>query len=310
MLVVAWTLGVLLAAVTAATAAAARPNPKVVRLTKEVRVLEHRLRNMATARNTLKTSLEQANAQNAGLESQAAGLGASLQQRTSERDAALARVSSLQAQLAAIPTPTAVALQQVQREVYWAQAVTDPHSAGALTSLSAMNYVAGHVSTGAYGYLELKGLPLPNSDPDVILGTQAGICGHAVIAFATIMEDLGYSVQSVQFYWTLPDGTPDSHIAVEVFYDGGWHYFDPTFGLYWTDASGNVLSITDERTSVGIEHKDDVAFTNLIEDPWFAGDDTAFETDPATTVDIDADPLVAAVNRASAPLPLWGLGPR
>jgi hypothetical protein len=308
-LVVGLILGVVLAATAAATAG--RPNPKVVRLTKEVHVLEHHLHNMTTARNALKASLDQANAQNAGLESQAAGLEAKLQQRTNERDAALARASSLQAQLAAIPTPSAVAFQQVHREVNWAQAAAGPQSAGALTSLSAMNYVVGHVSAGAYGYLELNGLPLPNSNLDVILGVQAGICGHAAIVFAKIMENFGYPVQSVQFYWTLPDGTAEDHIAVEVYFDAGWHYFDPTYGLYWTNSSGNVLSITDERTNGGTEHKDDISFTNLIESTWFGGDDTAFETDPGTTVVVGAQTLAAAANRANAPLPLWGIpGPR
>lgn len=304
---------ILVVVLAAATSAEARPNPEVLSLAKEVKVLKHRLQNMTAARNALKGSLALANAQIAGLNSASAGLQATLQQRTSERDAALAQVSSLQAQasslqaqLAAIPKPTAVAFQQVQREVGWAMNA-DPRSQGELTALSAMDYVVGHVSAGAYGYLELNDLPLPNSEPDVILGTQAGICGHAAIAFADIMDHFGYSVRSVQFYWTLSDGTADSHIGVEVQYDGGWHYFDPTFGLYWTDPSGNVLSITDERASAGVEHKDDVAFTNLIEDPWFGGDDTAFETDPTTTVVVGADQLTATLNRTSAPLPLWGL---
>ena len=36
--------------------------------------------------------------------------------------------------------------------------------------------------------------------------------------------------------------TPDGHVAVEVQYDGGWHFFDPTYGQFWTDSSGKVLS--------------------------------------------------------------------
>jgi len=30
-----------------------------------------------------------------------------------------------------------------------------------------------------------------------------------------------------------------------------------------------------------------------MEDPWFAGDDAAFETDPATTVEIDQQPFTS-----------------
>jgi transglutaminase-like putative cysteine protease len=202
-----------------------------------------------------------------------------------------ARAASLQAKLDAIPTPIAVAEEQVRREVYWAEHVDDANPDGKLVAISAMSYVVGHVSTGAYGYLELVGGTLPTSNPESILGTQAGICGNAAIAFAAIVRHFGYSVRAVQFYYSTPDGIPDTHIAAEVFYDGAWHYFDPTFGAFWTGGDGHVLSIDEARSGGGTGHRDLAAFTNVVEDPWFAGDDTAFVADPATSVVIDGTPI-------------------
>jgi Transglutaminase-like superfamily len=257
------------------------------------------LRNQAKAAlATANASLATANASLATTNAEVVSLNALVTQRTSERNAAQGQAANLQAQLNAISSPLAVAEQQVQREVGWVEnSAAGPtpsiYSKDALTGLSTMDYVAGHVSAGAYGYLELNGLPLPTSDPNSILTAQAGICGHAAIVFAKIMGSLGYQVRSAQFYWTDPVFGPDSHIAVEVNYDGGWHFFDPTFGLFWTGANGNVLSITDVRSTGGTEHKNEIAYTNLIEDPWFSGDDTAFETDPATTATLGQDPLSA-----------------
>jgi hypothetical protein len=56
----------------------------------------------------------------------------------------------------------------------------------------------------------------------------------------------GYDVRSVQFYYG-PDGSWN-HIADEISYDGGWHYFDPTFGVYY-ESGGNVLAIADARAA-------------------------------------------------------------
>lgn len=279
---------------------------RLARLTRANHRLQKRVASLNAAQKTVTAELEQAQsqaaalqaqsqAQHAALQSQNAMLRAALAQRTAERDAARAQVASLQAELAAIPEPLAVAVEQVRREVAWAQNGTagstwaphgpSPYPAGELTAVSALNYVVGHVSPGVYGYLQVTGGQLPGDHPDEILAAQAGFCGDAALTFAAIVKRLGYEARSVQFYFTTPGGAPDDHIAVEVYYDDSWHYFDPTFGVYWTDLAGNVLSIADVRNGGGIEHRDDASFTNLVEDPWFGDDDVAFETDPATVVE-------------------------
>jgi transglutaminase-like putative cysteine protease len=285
-----------LAAPAAASATAPRhqtQRAQIARLTKLNHQLQKRLHNMTVLRDQAKAALATANGQIRSLQSQNATLQDSLQQRTSERTAALAQVASLKAQIAAVPTPLAVAVEQVRREVAYAEWYGGgvPYAHGRLVAQSAMDYVLGHVSATAYGYLEIfGGGQLPTDHADSVLATQDGVCGHAALTFAAIVKRFGLAVRSVQFYYEDPGNIPDSHIAVEVFYDGGWHFYDPTFGLFWTDASGNVLSIADVRNGLGTQQKDTLAFTNLVEDTYY-GDTSAFETDPATVVTIDQQPF-------------------
>ena len=104
-------------------------------------------------------------------------------------------------------------------------------------------------------------------------------------------------MRSVQFYYDDPPGTPNGHVAAEVFYDGAWHYFDPTFSLYWRNAESlNILNITTVRATGGVEHKNNDLLFNVIENPrdqWNGGTgrDSAFETDPTTTVVLDGASL-------------------
>jgi hypothetical protein len=251
-----------LAAVPAAFAGSTPQHARAARLAKQVRVLRHRLQNMTVARNEARAALQAAQGKSTALQGQ---------------------VTSLQNQLAAIPKPLAVAVEQVRREVAWARGGTS-YSYGRLVAQSAMDYAVGHVSTGAWGYLVITGGQFPSRTPDGILGAQAGLCGNASYVFAKIVQQFGLEVRRIVFDFQTPTGIPDAHTAAEVYYDGGWHYFDPTFGVIWTDANGNVMSITDARAGGATEQKDTVSFTNLIEDPWFTGDDVGFELDPATTV--------------------------
>lgn len=282
-----------------AATASAQPSKKVLRL-------RHQLHSMAVARNkargqlaTTRKRLAISQAQIQSLQSQLSSTSSLLAQRTTERDSALGQVASLQARLDAIPSPLAIAEQDVRREVEWAEGGGAPGTSvpllGKNVALAAMDYTIGHVRVGAYGWYENYfgeapgGPDLPSYEltANEILAGQAGICGHAARVFAQIVSDLGFPVRSVQFSFN--DPTPDGHIAVEVFYDGAWHYFDPTFGQFWKDASGNVLGISDVRSGLGARVKDDAAFVNLIEGPALPGGDSSwYETDPATVVTVGA----------------------
>jgi cell division protein FtsB len=205
-------------------------NARAAHLARVVHVLQRKMRVVSSERNAARAKVKRLNVELGRDAGQIAASQATVSQLTQQRDSARARVTSLQAQLSAIPAPLTVALQQVQNEVTWASVGAPPYSHGALTALAALDYVVGHVSVGEYGYLEVAGLPLPAHTPNAILAAQAGICGETSLAFAAIMQHLGYQARRIAFYWTLADGRPDGHTAVEIFYDGGWHYFDPTFG--------------------------------------------------------------------------------
>ena len=164
------------------------------------------------------------------------------------------KTSSGKAALFDSPSPLAVADQQVSSRGLRRQHVQGDmpqYSRGQLLSEAAMDYVAGHVSDTAYGYLAAfigkKKVPPPT--PNSALGTQAGICTGAAVTLGTIVHHFGFTVRSVNFYYDdpAPANTPDGHVAVEVRYEGGWHFFDPTYGLFWSDASGHVLSVSDVR---------------------------------------------------------------
>ena len=204
-------------------------------------------------------------------------------------------VNKAKAQLASaeatVPTPLALAVKQVRREVAYVKGGVS-YSHGQLVSQAAMDYVTGHVSDTAFGYLKLSGGRLPKNRPNPALAAQAGVCSHAAVTFAAIVEALGLRVRSVNFNYVDPGPNPtsDGHVAVEVFYDGGWHFFDPTFGAFWTTRGGSVISISEVRAGLGTLQKDVAAFTNVFEDA-VLGDDMWFVTDPTATVLIGATEL-------------------
>ena len=234
-------------------------------------------------------------------------LQARLRVVTAERDEARSvvlrlehQVTSLLRRVDAVRSPLAIAEEQVGKEVGWsAEALrlgpnaTGPAYAPAeLTALATMNYVATHVSSTTYAFSIPPGLPLPASlktlvaRANAVLAAQAGPCNYHMYAFIAIMLHFGFQVRDVGFAyrdsWT---GEPGSHVGAEVYYDGAWHFFDPTYDVYWTGpASGDVLSIDQARSGGGTLHKNDGLFLNLFEDPLYGGNDTEFETDRATRV--------------------------
>ena len=290
--------------VSLAEAAPPRSNAQVARLTKEVKSLQHRLQNMTLSCDEAKTALSQEQAANATLRSANAtlqGANGTLQgqvtQLTRARDAALAQVASLRAQLAAIPTPLAVAVEQVRREDVYSEAVLTnagiPFSHEQLVAQAAMDYVVGHVSAPAYGYMKDNGINLAPT-PEAILAAQAGICGHAALTFAAIVKRFGLPVRSVQFYYG-----PDlswNHISDEVQYGGGWHYFDPTFGIDY-EQNGVVLSIADARAADApqtlLQQNKTLFWTTVVTQANAVElSDVGFATDPATVVEIDQQPFI------------------
>lgn len=176
-----------------------------------------------------------------------------------------------------------MAVQQVRREVAYVQGGV-PYVAGQLIAQAAMDYVAGHVSDTAYGYLQLSGAALPPVRANAALAAQAGICGQAAVRSRRSSAGSASRLEASSSSTTT---RPQIRTSASRLYGGSWHFFDPTYGQFWTDASGDVLSISDVRAGAGTLQKDVASFTNVFEDAVY-GNDTWFETDPATKLVLGA----------------------
>lgn len=271
-----------------AGATAGRPHHQrsVVGLERTVRRLHKQLRRARHQRDVAGRRLENTRAALEARLAKAEHHTAMLQEQLSQ---AHADAAALQAKLDAIPTPLTIAVADVHREVIYAQGGRTLPLDPQLIAEAAMDYTYGHVRSAAYGYLEQvyhEGPWGPHmawigyySDVNTILGAQMGICVHHERVFAHIVEGFGLQVRDVGFDYHEPNGTPNAHSTAEVYYNGSWHWFDPTFGVLFKDDSGNVLSIADARAGLGQQVKDAAGFQNLL-----SPDATWFETDPATYV--------------------------
>src|SRR5215471_3908945 len=81
--------------------------------------------------------------------------------------------------------------------------------------------------------------------PRKILEEGSEYCGNLTAAMATLLAARDYIVRRID----MSDGgvPPATHAVVEVFYDGGWHLFDPTFGVVYKNSEGKIASYQDLR---------------------------------------------------------------
>src|SRR5262249_35715982 len=75
-------------------------------------------------------------------------------------------------------------------------------------------------------------------------------CGCLGIALAAIAEAGNYDARVID----LCDGQPNpsDHAVVEVYYRGGWHLYDPYFGVSFKTADGRTASYRDVRLDTGL----------------------------------------------------------
>jgi transglutaminase superfamily protein len=142
------------------------------------------------------------------------------------------------------------AVEHVRREVEYCDRVLVragvDRPRGELIALAALSYTVGHVSAPAYGYLHLieRSQSLP-ADAETSLRAGAGICGNAVNVFGSIVEALGLEVRRIGIYFCTPLAPGNGHSTAEVSYGEGWHWFDPTWGLFFREPGGRVLSLVE-----------------------------------------------------------------
>lgn len=106
-----------------------------------------------------------------------------------------------------------------------------------LIALSAMQYTEFNVSPALYCVLqENDSEEIQKRSLYEILYTQSGLCGDMSVVFANIIKEFDIKYRIIQFYYS------NTHVAVEIYYNGGWHYYDPTWGIYFLKDS-KILSI-------------------------------------------------------------------
>ena len=81
--------------------------------------------------------------------------------------------------------------------------------------------------------------------PRRVLERGSQFCGHLSVAMETLLSVGGYRSRAVHM---IDGGQPlASHAVVEVFYNGRWHVYDPTFGLTFRKSDGQLASYNDLR---------------------------------------------------------------
>jgi len=86
--------------------------------------------------------------------------------------------------------------------------------------------------------------------PRRVLEGGSEYCGHLSIAMETLIASGGYRTRWVNVIdGKKPLGT---HAVVEVFYGGGWHLYDPTFGVKFQRKDGQVASYRDVRLDTSL----------------------------------------------------------
>jgi len=81
--------------------------------------------------------------------------------------------------------------------------------------------------------------------PRRVLERGSQFCGHLANAMRTLLATGGYRSRAVDI---IDDNNPPgAHMVVEVFYAGGWHVYDPTYGVTFKSKDGEVASYRDVR---------------------------------------------------------------
>jgi hypothetical protein len=86
--------------------------------------------------------------------------------------------------------------------------------------------------------------------PRRVLERGSQYCGHLSAAMETLLAIGGYRTRAVNVI----DGKnpPGTHVVVEVFYDGDWHLYDPTFGVKFQKKDGQVASYKEVRLDASL----------------------------------------------------------
>lgn len=119
-----------------------------------------------------------------------------------------------------------------------------------------LRFLASHIELGA--------IPCLTAPSEIIQG-QRSSCGGFAEVFADMSRILGVPARYLGLFG-LPGAA--SHALVESYYDGQWHLFDPTFGVFFYsremhDSTGHVLSANEILIA-----EDPPFMMKVVERPW------------------------------------------
>ena len=86
--------------------------------------------------------------------------------------------------------------------------------------------------------------------PWYVIENGSRYCGHTCSGMAAILEAGGIKTRRID----IADGAPKphTHVVLEAFYDGGWHLFDPTFGVKFRNKEGKVAGYGELRLDTNL----------------------------------------------------------
>jgi len=90
--------------------------------------------------------------------------------------------------------------------------------------------------------------------PRRVLERGSQFCGHLANAMRTLLATGGYRTRAVDIIDE--NNPPGAHMVVEVFYAGGWHLYDPTYGVTFKRKDGEVASYRDVRLDPSLISED------------------------------------------------------
>jgi hypothetical protein len=87
--------------------------------------------------------------------------------------------------------------------------------------------------------MTMRGTPrdLIDQGPPGWWASRSGVCAERSMLMIKALRRYGIRGRLWNFY-----DYPFGHSCVQAWYDGGWHFFDPTYGGYFTGPDGEVLS--------------------------------------------------------------------
>ena len=152
-----------------------------------------------------------------------------------------------------------------------------PHDHGE-AALGVMRYIAQVYPSGPPSQYNRTGA--------TALQTTPNLCGDKSLGMVALCRRLGIPARVVPMNNFV---ALNAHIAVEVWYDGGWHYMDPTYGAFYYsepsfDGSGRIPSMRELATD-----------PELRQHPFFVGADSLWSgefrpTEPFVALPPDFQP--------------------